>query len=224
MSNFPPRRKSSTGSPPIPARPPSATSPRPSARQGRRADRPQAPAEGAGGRGPSGEAAQDLPRSRQAAAGGGAAGAARPTTSGDLFCKPLEWHGEGPEPRICSRRAPPIRRSARGRPHPRRLQEVRGEDHQYEARLIRRIGTNPRRILGVFRKGAPRAGASCRSTRAPTRNGRCARAPPWRAKDGELVEAEQAGPKGAHGPAAGAHRRAAGRSRRAEGRQPDRDP
>jgi ribonuclease R len=32
---------------------------------------------------------------------------------GDLFCKPLEWHGEGVEPGCCSRRAPPTRRLAR---------------------------------------------------------------------------------------------------------------
>ena len=35
-----------------------------------------------------------------------------------------------------------------------RLTEVRGEDHQYEARLIRRIGTNPLKVLGIFRKAA----------------------------------------------------------------------
>ena len=32
--------------------------------------------------------------------------------------------------------------------------KVADEDHAYEARLIRRIGHNPRKILGVFRKGS----------------------------------------------------------------------
>ena len=68
----------------------------------------------------------------------------------------------------------------------------------YEGRLIRRIGTNPKRVLGVFRKKTEGGrivpidkGADKEwSVAADAVNG---------AKDGELVEAEQAGPKGRMG-------------------------
>jgi ribonuclease R len=53
---------------------------------------------------------------------------------GDLFCKPLEWHGEGPEPRILfSARATDPAIGAGDRILA-RLQEVQGEDHQYTSR------------------------------------------------------------------------------------------
>ena len=75
-----------------------------------------------------------------------------------------------------------------------RLTLVKEVDHNYEARLIRRIGTNPRRILGVFRKGAEggrikpvdKGSQSEWAVAADATHG---------AKDGELVEAELAGPK-----------------------------
>jgi ribonuclease R len=110
-----------------------------------------------------------------------------------------------------------------------------GPDGDLYARPLDWAGDGPApRALYIPRKGEPALapGDSARGRRRAHRadlQGRRrewqvrAADSPWRA-DGELVEAEQAGPKGPHGPAAGAHRRAAGRSRRAEGRQPDRDP
>jgi ribonuclease R len=52
-----------------------------------------------------------------------------PDDLGDLFCKPLEWHGEGPEPRVLfSPRATDPAIGAGDRILA-RLQEVQGEDH-----------------------------------------------------------------------------------------------
>lgn len=113
---------------------------------------------------------------------------------GDLYARPMEWQGDGDEPRILlvSKSSDPAlgendRILAR-------LTEVKDERHQYEGRLIRRIGTNPIRVLGVFRKGTeggritPIDKGSDKEWQVSTRdvNG---------AKDGELVEAERTGPK-----------------------------
>jgi len=76
------------------------------------------------------------------------------TPDGELLARPLEWHGEGVEPVVLMmpRAADPA--LAEGDRILAKLQEVRGEAHHYEARLIRRIGTNPRKVLGIFRKSA----------------------------------------------------------------------
>ena len=77
-----------------------------------------------------------------------------PDDSGDLFARPLEWQGAAPMPRILflPRRTDPA--VGAGERVLVRLAEVEGEaeDHQYEARLMRRIGTAPHRIVGIFRK------------------------------------------------------------------------
>ena len=117
-----------------------------------------------------------------------------PDADGDLFARPMEWEGEGPEPRILfmARASDPA--LGAGDRILARLNEVKAETHLYEARLIRRIGTNPRKILGLFRKRAeggrivPIDKGSDKEWRVPedSVNG---------AEDGELVEAEQSGPK-----------------------------
>ncbi|WP_422075433.1 ribonuclease R [Tranquillimonas rosea] len=117
-----------------------------------------------------------------------------PDGDGDIYAQPLEWHGEGPEPRILlvlRHSDPAVGENDRILA---RLTEVSGEDHAYEGRLIRKIGTNPRKVLGVFRKETEGGrivpidkGADKEWTvRADATHG---------AKEGELVEAEQAGPK-----------------------------
>ena len=77
-----------------------------------------------------------------------------PASDGELLARPLEWTGEGVEPVVLliPRASDPA--MGAGDRILARLQEVKGESHHYEARLIRRIGTNPRRVLGIFRKGA----------------------------------------------------------------------
>jgi ribonuclease R len=114
-----------------------------------------------------------------------------PHPDGGLICRPLEWEGEGDEPAVLL--IPRDSDPAVG-PGDRllvRLAPVTGEDHHYEARLIRRIGANPLRIVGIYRDGRimPIDKGEAKSWVVPEghRHG---------AEEGELVEAEQAGPKG----------------------------
>ncbi|MDG4647074.1 ribonuclease R [Roseibacterium sp. SDUM158017] len=118
-----------------------------------------------------------------------------PDELGDVFCRPLEWHGEGPAPRILFSARATDPAVGEGDRILARLQEVPGEDYQYVARLIRRIGTNPRRILGVYRQGAE-GGRIVPISKGADREWQVRPGDTHGAKDGELVEAEQAGPKG----------------------------
>lgn len=121
-----------------------------------------------------------------------------PDKDGDIFAKPLEWQGEGPVPRIlyAALKADPA--MAPGERILARLIETRGEDHDYQARLIRRIGATSHKIVGIFRAGAsPEAGGrilpidkgSDKEWTVPARE-------VHGAQNGELVEAEQTGPRG----------------------------
>ncbi|WP_370286736.1 RNB domain-containing ribonuclease, partial [Pseudooceanicola nanhaiensis] len=117
-----------------------------------------------------------------------------PDENGDLTARPLEWQGEGTAPRILllPRASDPA--LGEGDRILARLTQIRGGEHHYEARLIRKIGTNPKRILGVFRKSAEGGRI------LPIDKGADLEwmVPPGAlsgAKDGELVEAEQSGPK-----------------------------
>ncbi len=121
-----------------------------------------------------------------------------PGPDGDLYARPLEWQGEGGEPRILliPRASDPT--LGPGDRILARLTKVSGDDHAYEARLIRRIGTNPRKILGVFRKTAE-GGRILPIDKGAAREWRVGKDALYGAKDGELVEAEQAGPKDSMG-------------------------
>ncbi|WP_424988581.1 ribonuclease R [Microbulbifer sp. S227A] len=117
-----------------------------------------------------------------------------PDADGDLFAQPLEWHGEGVEPvvLVIPRASDPA--LGEGDRILARLTVVTEGSHNYEARLIRRIGTNPKRILGVFRKGAE-GGRIVPVDKAQNTEWTVPEANRLGARDGELVEAEQAGPK-----------------------------
>ena len=117
-----------------------------------------------------------------------------PTPDGDLFAKPLEWHGEGVEPivLVIPRASDPA--LGEGDRILARLQVVHEEDHNYEARLIRRIGTNPHKILGIFSKRSE-GGRIKPVDKGADKEWQVAPADVHGAKDGELVEAELAGPK-----------------------------
>ncbi|MCV6597399.1 MAG: ribonuclease R [Mangrovicoccus sp.] len=117
-----------------------------------------------------------------------------PTPDGDLFAKPLEWHGEGVPPVVLflPRAADPA--LGQGDRILARLTHVSEDGHAYEARLMRRIGTTQRRILGIFRKGAE-GGRIVPIDKKNDKEWRVAPGATGGAKDGELVEAEQAGPK-----------------------------
>ncbi|WP_321830720.1 ribonuclease R [Thalassovita sp.] len=119
-------------------------------------------------------------------------------SDGDLFARPMEWQGEGAEPKILMvlRASDPA--LGAGDRILGRLSEVKGEAHQYEAKLIRRIGTNPHRVLGVFRKSAE-GGRILPIDKGDQKEWLVPAGATHGAKEGELVEAEQAGPKGRMG-------------------------
>ncbi len=121
-----------------------------------------------------------------------------PDKDGDLFAKPMEWHGEGAEPVVLliPRDSDPA--LGEGDRILARLTLVKGEEHHYEARLIRRIGSNPKKVLGIFRKAAE-GGRIVPIDKGADREWRVGADHTHGAKDGELVEAEQAGPKGRMG-------------------------
>jgi ribonuclease R len=117
-----------------------------------------------------------------------------PDRSGDQFARPVEWQGAGPEPRIlfvAHRTDAPV---AEGDRVLAKLVEVRAEDHRYEARLIRRLGTNPVRILGLYRTEAE-GGRIVPVDKGSDKEWRVAAGDSAGARDGELVEAELAGPR-----------------------------
>ncbi|WP_294924058.1 ribonuclease R [uncultured Paracoccus sp.] len=115
-----------------------------------------------------------------------------PDGDGDLFARPLEWQGDGPQPRILfvPRRADPA--IGPGERILARLVEVAGEDHQYEARLIRRIGHTPQKLVGIFRKETE-GGRILPIDKGQDKEWRVLPDATQGAQDGELVEAEQAG-------------------------------
>lgn len=121
-----------------------------------------------------------------------------PDADGDLFAHPMEWAGEGEAPVAHILAKPGDPALGEGDQVLLRLQEVEGEDHAYEGRLIRRIGTNPRKVLGVFRAGAE-GGRIHPIDKGDDKEWLVGPEAVAGAKDGELVEAEQAGPKGRMG-------------------------
>ncbi|ABG29912.1 ribonuclease R [Roseobacter denitrificans] len=117
-----------------------------------------------------------------------------PDDDGDLYAKPMEWHGTGQEPVVLliPRASDPA--MGAGDRILARLTLVKNDTHHYEARLIRRIGTNPRRVVGVFRQTAE-GGRIQPIDKGSDKEWQVASGATHGAKDGELVEAEQAGPK-----------------------------
>ena len=113
---------------------------------------------------------------------------------GDLFARPMEWQGEGAEPRILLVLKASDPALGTGDRLLARLTEVAGEDYAYEGRMIRRIGTNPRRVLGIFRKTSE-GGRILPIDKGDDKQWQVAEGAMNGAKDGELVEGEQAGPK-----------------------------
>ncbi|MDO5647613.1 ribonuclease R [Paracoccus sp. (in: a-proteobacteria)] len=117
-----------------------------------------------------------------------------PDGSGDLFARPLEWQGDGPAPRILylPRESDPA--LGRGDRFLGRLLPVMGEDHHYQARLIRRITHAPHRITGIFRKESE-GGRILPIDKGQDREWRVRADATQGAQNGELVQAEQIGPK-----------------------------
>ncbi|MEZ5885768.1 MAG: ribonuclease R [Paracoccaceae bacterium] len=121
-----------------------------------------------------------------------------PDAAGDLFARPLDWQGEGAAPVILfiPRKGDPA--LAQGDRILAKLAPAKAQDHAYEARLIRKIGTNPIRIVGLFRKAAE-GGRIIPVDKGADKEWLVAADATLGARDGELVEAEQVGARGRMG-------------------------
>ena len=117
---------------------------------------------------------------------------------GDLYARPLEWAGEGAMPRLLINLRNTDPAMAAGDRFLGRLTAVVGENFSHTARIIRRIGHNPLRLLGIFRKGAE-GGRLIPIDKGSTKEWIIPAGATADAKDGELIEAEQSGPKGPMG-------------------------
>ena len=117
-----------------------------------------------------------------------------PDAQGDLWARPLEWDGEGAEPRILLITRPSDPAMAEGDRILARLNEVTSDSHSHEGRLIRKIGHNPLKLLGIFRVETE-GGRIIPIDKGNDKEWRVLRDLTMGAKDGELVEGEQAGPK-----------------------------
>ncbi|MDC1094284.1 ribonuclease R [Planktomarina temperata] len=122
-----------------------------------------------------------------------------PDSQGDMFAVPLEWEGTGHLPKILMRSRQGDPALGQGDRLLARLTPVPDEDsHQYTGQLIRAIGTNPKRLLGIFRLTAE-GGRIVAIDKGEGKEWLVAADAAGEAKDGELVEAEQSGPKGCLG-------------------------
>jgi ribonuclease R len=113
---------------------------------------------------------------------------------GDLYARPVEWQGEAAVPRVLFTAKTGDPALKEGDRILARMTEVRGEGHSYEARLIRRIGTNPARILGIFRVGSE-GGRVVPIDKGADKEWMVPAGAEEGAKDGELVEALATGPR-----------------------------
>jgi len=115
-----------------------------------------------------------------------------PDAQGDLFARPMEWAGEGDVPQILfiPKKGDPA--LGAGDRILARLSPVDVGEYQYEARLIRALGSNPLKVLGVFREGSD-GGRIVPIDKGADKEWRVARDQTLSARDGELVEGEAVG-------------------------------
>ena len=118
-----------------------------------------------------------------------------PDAAGDLWAEPAEWETDAPAPRILvrTRRDDPALGAG-----DRLLGRLLDGEETLTARVIRRIGMGPRRVLGIFHDTAE-GGRIAAIDKKTDRDWLVARGDAGGARDGELVEAEQTGPARGHG-------------------------
>ena len=121
-----------------------------------------------------------------------------PDADGDVFARPVEWNGGDDEPRILMVSTDTDAALGAGERILARLTAVKDEDHSHTARIIRRIGENPERVLGVYRAGSE-GGRIVPISKGADKEWIVPAGATGDAKDGELVEAEQVGSKGRMG-------------------------
>lgn len=117
-----------------------------------------------------------------------------PNDDGDLMARPLEWQGQGDVPRILMVSKASDAALGAGNRILARLTKVKAEDHAYEGRLIRQIGSNPLKLVGIFRQ-SHEGGRLVPVDKGSDKEWQIAAGATLEARDGELVEAQQTGPK-----------------------------
>jgi ribonuclease R len=117
-----------------------------------------------------------------------------PDSNGDLFAQPLEADAGDTPPRILILPQKGDPALAGGMKILARLTPVGGQDYGYQARLIRALGSNPLKLLGIFRSNAE-GGRIVPIDKGADKEWRVGRDHTNDARDGELVEAEQVGGK-----------------------------
>lgn len=116
-----------------------------------------------------------------------------PDGSGDLWATPAEWEGKkAPTILFVPKSGDPA--LAEGDRALCRLSKSSDEEIDYEARLIRRIGASDQRLVGLYRAGSE-GGRIIPVDKKSDKEWRVPEGEVNGAKDGELVEARQIGPK-----------------------------
>lgn len=114
---------------------------------------------------------------------------------GDLFARPLEWAGTGAEPVILMTLRDGDPALGKGDRILGRVTVAPTESYSHTGRMIRRLDNNAERILGVYRAGSE-GGRVLPIEKGSNKEWAIPEGATGGAKDGELVEAEQSGPRG----------------------------
>ena len=117
-----------------------------------------------------------------------------PDAQGDLFAQMLELPEGAVSPRILIITTKGDPALGAGERILARLAPVDAADHAYEARLIRKLGSNPLKVLGVYRQAAE-GGRIVPIDKGSDKEWKVARDHTLGARDGELVEGELVGPR-----------------------------
>ena len=112
--------------------------------------------------------------------------------AGDQFARPVEWEGEGEAPLILYLPKSGDPAMGAGAKLLARLSPVDVGEYQYEARLIRALGSNPIRVRGVFRE-TENGGRIAPIDKGQDKEWRVPGGQTLDAREGELVEGEVVG-------------------------------
>jgi ribonuclease R len=117
---------------------------------------------------------------------------------GDLWAEPADWEDAAPAPRVLvlARRDDPA--LGAGDRLLGRMTPLDRPGAPLAARVIRRIGMGPKRVIGIYHRGEA-GGRIAAIDKRTDRDWIVAEADRAGAREGELVEAEQVGPVRAHG-------------------------
>ncbi len=112
-----------------------------------------------------------------------------PDDDGELIARPLEWRGQDAPPRVWLGAPGDLGAGDRVLA---KCAATPDAGHDYQGKVIRKIGTNPQRVLGVFRAGAE-GGRIVPIDKGSDREWLVGPHDTDSARDGELVQAEPAG-------------------------------